>query len=71
MYEYQSLLTEDKYYSSVEYTHLTDYFDEFGGLLFYSLKELKRLPEKEYINSLRKLTDIVRELYKRDKQCGN
>ena len=67
MYEYQSLLTGDKYYSSVEYDNLNNYFDEFGGIVFYSFKQLKELPEKEYIKSMRKLTDIVRELYIKNK----
>ena len=67
MYEYQSLLTGDKYYSSVEYDNLKDYFDEFRGIVFYSFNQLKELPEKKYIQSMRKLTDIVRELYVKNK----
>lgn len=47
MYEYESYVTGEKFYSSAKLKDLNDKFDEYGFPIFYSLSELQRMSKKE------------------------
>jgi len=58
MYEYESYVTGEKFYSSAKLKDLNDKFDRYGLPIFYSLSELLKMTKRERQIEYKVLDDL-------------
>lgn len=63
MYEYKSIISQEKYYSSLEYSEMSNIYDSFGVPIFYSYDSLRNtVSQSEFEKALKRFGNEILKL---------